>query len=254
MPKISAVIITLNEEKNIRRCLESVRDVADETVVVDSFSTDRTGEICREYGARFITHPFEGHIEQKNYAITRASHPHILSIDADESFSEELKRSILKVKEDWQYDGYYFNRLTNYCGKWIRHCGWYPDRKLRLWDSRKGCWGGQNPHDKFIMQPGTRQQYIPGDLLHHSFYTIGQHVEQINKFSTIKAEGLFRNNKKCRGLKMIFSPLVKFIKGYFIQLGFLDGVYGYIICRNSAHSTFLKYAKLRMMHKDNTAG
>jgi glycosyltransferase involved in cell wall biosynthesis len=130
MQKISVVIITYNEEKDIGRCLDAVKDVADDIVVVDSFSTDRTEEICKEKGARFVQHKFEGHIQQKNWAITQARYPHVLSLDADEVVSERLQKEILKVKENWQADGYYFNRMTNYCGKWIKHCGWYPDRKI----------------------------------------------------------------------------------------------------------------------------
>ncbi|RLD58345.1 MAG: glycosyltransferase family 2 protein, partial [Bacteroidetes bacterium] len=118
--QISAVIITYNEERNIGRCLDSLSDVADEIVVVDSYSSDRTEEICRSYNAVFIKHKFTGHIQQKNWAILQASSPYILSLDADEVLSEELKASILRVKENWTHDGYYFNRLTSYCGKWIR--------------------------------------------------------------------------------------------------------------------------------------
>ena len=160
MTPISVVIITFNEEKNIGRCLESVKNIADEIVVLDSFSTDKTEEICLQHGASFFQHPFDGHIEQKNRAITYATYPHILSLDADEVLSPELEQSIKAVKENWQADGYYFNRLTNYCGKWIRHCGWYPDRKLRLWDSRKGKWGGVNPHDKYMLEPNAKQVFL----------------------------------------------------------------------------------------------
>ena len=135
------IIITLNEERNIGRCLESVNDIADEIVVVDSYSTDDTEKICKLYGVKFIQHRFDGHIEQKNWAINQAKYPHILSLDADEVLSPRLKASIKAVKENWEFDGYYFNRMTNYCGKWIRHSSWYPSRKLRLWDSRKGEWG-----------------------------------------------------------------------------------------------------------------
>lgn len=142
MPKISVVIITYNEERNIGKCLESIKEIADEVVVVDSYSTDRTEEIVKSMGGKFIQHPFEGHIEQKNWAITQAKYPHILSLDADEIPSDRLTESILNIKENWSHDAYYFNRLTNYCGKWIKHTSWYPARKLRLWDSRKGEWGG----------------------------------------------------------------------------------------------------------------
>ncbi|MEK6565704.1 MAG: glycosyltransferase family 2 protein, partial [Bacteroidota bacterium] len=135
MTRLSVVIITHNEEQNIARCLESIRGVADEIVVVDSFSTDKTRAICQKHGARFIRHKFEGHIEQKNFAMRQAKSPYILSLDADEALSPELRQSILDVKNNWASDGYRINRLTNYCGAWIRHCGWYPDTKLRLLDA-----------------------------------------------------------------------------------------------------------------------
>ena len=136
--QISAVIITFNEEKNIERCLQSLQGIVDEIVVVDSFSKDQTKSICEKYNVKFVEHAFEGHIEQKNYAITQASYPYVLSLDADEALDETLKSSILKVKKNWTHDGYSMNRLTNYCGSWIKHCGWYQDTKLRLWDARKG--------------------------------------------------------------------------------------------------------------------
>jgi glycosyltransferase involved in cell wall biosynthesis len=143
--KLSVVIITFNEEKNIERCLRSVADIAEEILVVDSFSVDRTEEICRKYGVKFVNHSFEGHIEQKNWALEQTRFNHVLSLDADEVVSEALKRSIQYIRENWKDDGYSFNRLTNYCGQWINHCGWYPDKKLRLFDKTKGRWGGVNP-------------------------------------------------------------------------------------------------------------
>ncbi|MTI29248.1 glycosyltransferase family 2 protein, partial [Cytophagales bacterium RKSG123] len=152
MKKISAVIITYNEEKNIQRCLESLKGVVDEIVVVDSLSTDNTKKICEKFDVHFIENPFEGHIEQKNYAMGCARNDYVLSLDADEALSPKLKESILKVKENWTADFYSFNRLNNYCGQWIRHSGWYPDKKIRLWDRRKGKWGGKNPHDNVVMK------------------------------------------------------------------------------------------------------
>lgn len=251
MPKISVVIITLNEEKNIARCLESVKDVADEIVIVDSFSTDRTEEICKEFHARFIRHAFEGHIEQKNWAVDQASFDHVLSLDADEELSGRLKRSILEVKENWSCDGYYFNRLTNYCGKWIRHTSWYPARKLRLWDRRKGRWGGVNPHDKFKLEKGATKKFLKGDLLHYSYYTINEHIAQINKFSTIVANAYFQDNRRASYGNIIFHPLWRLFRDYIIKLGFLDGFYGLVISVNSAHETFLKYIKLRKLVSEN---
>lgn len=253
MISLSVVIITYNEEKNIGRCLESVKDIADEIVVVDSFSTDKTEEICKQYNTKFIKNPFEGHIEQKNFALNHIQYSHVLSIDADECLSEELKQSIAKAKENWVYDGYYFNRLTNYCGKWIKHCGWYPDRKLRLFNCKKGSWGGVNPHDKYIMDKDAKTQYLKGDLLHYSFYTIYQHIEQINKFSTIKANGFYKKGGKPPFYKLFFSPIITFIRHYFVRLGFLDGFYGLVISVNSSHSTFLKYVKWRSYYKNKTS-
>lgn len=247
MIKLSVVIITYNEEKNIGRCLKSVQNIADEIVVVDSFSTDKTEAICREAGARFIQHPFAGHIEQKNYAISQASWSHILSLDADEALTEKLEQQILQIKANWQYDGYYINRLTNYCGHWVRYCGWYPDRKLRLWDSRKGEWGGVNPHDKFIMQKGATIGHINADLLHYSFYTIEQHVRQVNLFSGIAARALFDKRKKVTVAYILISPVAKFFRDFFLKRGFMDGYYGLVICVVSSYAKFLKYAKLRSM-------
>ena len=220
--QISCVIITKNEEKNIEKCIRSVLDVVDEVVVVDSLSTDRTKEICLNLGTRFIEHGWEGMIEQKNWAVKQAKYPYILSLDADEVLSERLIESILKVKDNWTHDGYYFNRLTNYCGKWIWHCGWYPDKKLRLWDSRKGRFTGFNPHDRFKMNEGSKIKFIKGDLLHYSYYTIEQHIEQVNKFTTIGAKVAHDAGRKSGIMSIIFKPIWKFIRDYFLKLGILD--------------------------------
>lgn len=246
--KISAVIITYNEERNIARCLDSVKGIADEVVVVDSYSTDRTEEICKSYGAQFIRHSFRGHIEQKNWAITQARYPHILSLDADEALSDLLRDSIMKVKQNWKHDGYYFNRLTSYCGKWIRHTSWYPSRKLRLWDARKGAWGGFNPHDRFILERRSTRKHLRGDILHYSYYSVNEHMEQINKFSSILARSYFEQGRQAWLISILLHPVWRFFKDYFLRLGFLDGYYGLIVSVNSAHETFLKYVKLRNHH------
>jgi glycosyltransferase involved in cell wall biosynthesis len=247
--QLSAVIITHNEERNIGRCLDSLKGVVEEIVVVDSYSTDRTREICEDKGARFIQHTFHGHIQQKNWAITQASFPYILSLDADECLSEALKKSIIEVKKDWKFDGYNFNRLTNYCGKWIRHTTWYPSPKLRLWDSRKGRWGGTNPHDKFILDKGATRKHLKGDLLHYSYYNLNEHIVQINTFSTIAAQSYYHEGKKSGILGIIFRPWWRFVKDFFISLGVLDGYYGLLVSVNSAYEVFLKYVKLRDLHR-----
>jgi len=248
--RISAIIITYNEERNIKRCLESLRGVADEIVVVDSYSTDRTGEICRQFGVRFIEHKFTGHIEQKNWAILQASYPHILSLDADEALSDRLRESIFRVKENWICDGYYFNRLTNYCGRWIKHTSWYPSRKLRLWDARKGNWGGFNPHDRFYLNRGASRRFLKGDILHYSYYSISEHLDRMNSFSSILARSYFERGRRVYISSIILHPLWRFIKDFLLKTGFLDGYYGFIVSVNSAHEVFMKYVKLRNIYTE----
>lgn len=249
MIKLSVVIITFNEEKNIERCLLSVKEVADEIIVLDSFSRDRTADICAKHGVKFFQHTFDGHIEQKNRAITFASYPHILSLDADEALDEELARSVLAVKNNFYKDGYYMNRLTYYCGHWVRHCGWYPDTKLRLWDSRKGHWTGINPHDKYELMEGDKHTgHLKGDILHYSYYTLEDHYKQVEYFTNIAAKAYFERNKKAPLFKLLVNPVAKFIDHYLLKLGFLDGSAGYRISKISAYATYLKYKKIRVLY------
>ncbi|MCD4744835.1 MAG: hypothetical protein K8R58_00885, partial [Bacteroidales bacterium] len=145
--------------------------------------------------------------------------------------------------------GYKMNRLSNYCGKWIKHCSWYPDTKLRLWDSTKGKWGGRNPHDKLEMEKNAKICHLKGDLFHYTYYSISEHVAQANKFTDITAENAFLDGKKSNYLKIIFKPIIKFLRDYFFNLGFLDGYYGFIICQISANATFLKYIKLKQLQQ-----
>ncbi|MEX0811645.1 MAG: glycosyltransferase family 2 protein [Chitinophagales bacterium] len=250
MPPISVVIITYNEEKNIGRCIRSVQSIADDIVVLDSFSEDSTEAICKELGARFVQHKFDGHIEQKNRAIGCAMYPIVLSLDADEAIDEELKKAIMAVKNNWEYDAYFVNRLTNYCGKWIWHGHWYPDRKLRLWDSRKGKWGGLNPHDKFEMQEGVSVDYLNGHLLHYSFYTFEDFKKQMCKFASISARAAYKQGKRAGSWNLLLNPVAKFFTGYFLKRGFLDGSAGFTIARYNAYATYLKYKELLELYRN----
>jgi glycosyltransferase involved in cell wall biosynthesis len=248
MVKISVAIITLNEERNIGRCLESVKEIADDVVVTDSFSTDKTEEICMQHGARFIKHRWEGYVEQKNVATDLALYDHILSLDADEALSPELLAAIKKVKENFDADAYTMNRLTNYCGHWIKHSGWYPDTKLRLFDRRKGRWEGLIIHEELKMQAGSVIKHLQGDLLHYSFYTIEEHRRQSEKFTTLGAEADFKKGKRASWYKIAFSAPVKFLQAFIFQLGFLDGKAGFTISRLSAAATYNKYVKLKKLY------
>ncbi|MFT5818931.1 MAG: glycosyltransferase involved in cell wall biosynthesis [Crocinitomix sp.] len=248
--KISAVIITFNEEKNIERCLKSLLDVADEIVVVDSFSTDRTEEICKAHKVRFIPHKFDGHIEQKNWAREQASHTVVLSLDADEALDDTLKQSILALKVNWQHNAYKMNRLTNYCGKWIKHTGWYPDTKVRLWQNDKGHWTGENPHDEFkLFDDKTTVGFLKGDLLHYSYHHPSDHDKQIEYFTNIAAKAYVEKGKKPFFMQPYLSAFLKFIKCYFIKLGFLDGKEGWIISKKSSYAAYLKYKKINTLLK-----
>lgn len=249
--KLSAVIITFNEEKNIARCIESVLAVADEIVVVDSYSADRTREICQKYHVRFFTHVFEGHVQQKNFAAELATFDYILSLDADEALSPTLTRSILNVKRQAVANAYSLNRLTNYCGSWIRHCGWYPDKRIRLWKKNIGYWGGENPHDKVIVGDRAIVAHLEGDLLHYSYGSISEHVKQIDKFTNISSLEAFKKNKHAsRVIHLVFYPFFTFIKMYIFKLGVLDGVAGFLVCVSGSYYKFLKYAKLYHLQKD----
>lgn len=245
MIKLSAVIITLNEEKNIGRCLDSLKGVADEIIVVDSLSTDKTREICEKYDVRFIEQKFLGYIEQKNFALKLSTHEYVLSLDADEALDNKLKNEIVKLKLDFAMDGYKFNRLTGYNGFWVRHCGWYPDTKIRLVKKEKAHWAGTNPHDSLIVNGSVGK--IEGDLLHYSYDSISAHVLQTNKFSTIEAQALFRQGKRSTLFKIVSRPPYQFFKDYFLRKGFLDGHYGFIICFINSLYVLLKYSKMMDM-------
>lgn len=253
MIRLSAVIITFNEERNIARCIDSLQGVADEIIIVDSFSKDKTEAICKAKGVKFITHAFEGYIQQKNFALEQAENQFVISLDADEALSQELRASILKVKDDFSSDCYSFNRLTNYCGHWIRHGGWYPDRKVRLIRKGMAAWGGENPHDRLIPHDGAKAVHLPGDLLHYSYYTVEEHDRQIDKFSSISAEPLYRAGKRSSRFKVAVKPVIRFVRDYFLKTGFLDGSVGLTIAIRSYKAARMKYVRLLEFQKKISA-
>lgn len=273
---ITAVIITQNEERNIGRCLQSLQGVADEIVVVDSGSTDATESICREAGARFEHHGWEGFAEQKNYANSLATGDWILSIDADEALSEELRKSIIKIKEEeaeregargaaegltavsgfkLQVSGghkaYSINRLTNYCGHWIRHCGWYPDWCCRLWRKGDAIWEGI-VHEELRFVGEVRHERITGDLHHYSYYNVAEHASRLAKYAKLGAEKYHEKGKRCGAMSIMLRPAWTFIRNYFLKGGMLDGWAGFVVCRMEAMYTMTKYAELyRLSHKES---
>jgi glycosyltransferase involved in cell wall biosynthesis len=250
MIKLSGVIITYNEEEHLRKCLSSMVDVVDEIIVVDSYSTDKTEEICKEFNVTFVQQKFLGYFEQKNFAVTQANHDYILSLDGDEALSDILKTSILELKKEWKHPGYYCNRRNNYCGKWIRFSDWYPDKKLRLFKKDSGEWKGINPHDTYKLKPKLKSGKLKGDILHWIYRDYNEHKEKVEHFSTIGAQSYFELNISASLFKVYFRPSWAFFKAYFLRLGILDGVYGWRICKQTFITTYLKYSKLRQHWKE----
>ncbi len=224
--QISAVIITKNEERNIERCLISLRGIADEIVVVDSFSTDETENICRKHNVRFFQKEWLGYAKQKNYANSLAEYDMIFSIDADEALSPQLQETILRIKEsDFVGKAGELNRLVNYCGKWIHHSGWYPDKKIRLFNRNAARWTGEI-HETLSFSQSIDLVRLEGDLYHYSYYSIEEHIRQTDKFTTLAADDEFKKGKKVSFASLYIKPRWKFVRDFIINLGFLDGYYG----------------------------
>lgn len=247
MKKLSAVIITFNEEKNIGRCIDSLLPVADEVVVLDSFSTDRTTAIAAQKGAVVYQQSFAGYFQQKNKAFQLATHNYILSLDADEALTAELSDSILKEKISFTNPAYQMNRCNIYCGRPIKRGLWYPDKKIRLFDKRYGYCGGLNPHDKIILPQNTPVKHLKGDLLHYTYNSVEEYLERNEEVSTTAALSLFNSGKKLVWAKQLASPAWAFINGYILKKGFLDGATGWTIAVNTTRQCFQKYYKLRQL-------
>ncbi len=253
MPEISAVIITYNEENLIGKCLSSLEGIADEIIVVDSFSTDRTEEICRDFNVRFIKRAFGGYMDQKNYALKLATYKKIISLDADEALSDALRKSVLAVKKNWNYDGYFFRRRNFFNGKWIKHAGWYPDKQLRLFISDSGKFGKLNFHEKFILENGSRVKTLDGDLLHWTTSSYEEFFEKVNRYAQLGAQEYFKAGIKSNILTPFIHSIWGFIRSYIIELGFLDGKEGFCICSRYSGSVFSKYSILRKLNKAGLA-
>lgn len=245
--RVSAVIITLNEAENLPRCIESLGGLADEMLVVDSFSTDGTPALAEALGCRVIQQKFLGHRGQKAFAIQQATYDRVLSLDADEALSPELLQSILAAKNNWTHDGYYCNRLNQLGGRWIRHGGWYPDRKMRLFDRRHYQMGGVNPHDRFDPSPEARTTQLQGDLLHYTNDTLASRIATINNFTSIAAEAFHQAGKRGSYWRILLKPPARFLLEYLIKSGWRDGFYGYFIAKTSAQYVWLREMKLMEM-------
>lgn len=242
--KISAYIITFNEEAKIRDCLESVK-WADEIVVLDSFSTDKTVEICREYTDKIIQHEFAGFGNLRNIAVKHTSHDWILSVDADERVTGELRDEILeKLKNGPDADAYFVPRINYFLGHRVRYCGWYPDyRQPQFFHKEKMQYSDQLVHEGFVLKGGMLS-YLKGHIIQYPFLNLDQFFRKMERYSTLRAEDMFREGRRFKIHQIITHPLSMFVKIYILKRGFLDGKVGLIISMLYAYYTFIKYIKL----------
>ena len=241
--KISACVIVFNEEAKIRRCLESLT-WCDELIVVDSFSTDRTVEIAREFTPHVYQHVWLGYVGQRNMIREKASHPWILYLDSDEEVSPGLRNEILHEFDhgDRKYLGYEFPRLVFFLGRWIKHGEWYPDVKLRLFHKEFGRTEGEEPHDRVAVRGPVKRLKNP--VYHYTYDDLRDQNETLNRFSTITAQQKYVKDQSFRVIDLLFRPFFRFFKGYILRLGFLDGMPGFIIAVTNGYGAFIKYAKL----------
>ena len=243
--KITATIITFNEERNIARSIESLR-CCDEILIVDSGSTDRTTELAENLGARVIEANWRAYAGQKNWAADQASHDWVLSLDADEALSEGLEAEIWSLKKSGpRCDGYTMPRLARYMGRWILHSGWYPDRKLRLYDRRQAKWVGDFVHESVAVS--GRVGHLQSNLLHFTCESLSEHIKTMERYTTLAAQELASRRIEVPLSRVLFSPAWAFVQSYFLKLGFLDGPEGLTISYMAAFYTFLKYTKARNM-------
>lgn len=240
---ISLVICTKNEERNIERCLKSARDVVDEIIVVDSFSTDKTPQICQSFeGVKFHQMPWEGFSQTKNKANELAQFDYILSLDADEELSTEIQQEILQIKKNLK-GLYRVNRLTNYCGSWVHHSGWFPDRHIRLFPKLGTRWVGDFVHEKLESSEKSVSDF-KGLVYHYSIVSVPEHLKKIRSYSSLGAEQMMRKKiSLVLFFSVILSPPARFLRHYIFKLGFLDGKAGFLISFLSAYSVYLKYSK-----------
>ncbi len=245
-PKLSGCVITRNEEDRLGDCLASL-DFCDELIVVDSGSTDRTREIAEEHGAKVSQHPFRGFGAQKNRAVELAENDWVLCLDADERVTPELREEITSLRHQGFPGkvGWSFPRLSNYLGTWVRHGTWYPDAQLRLYDRRRGEWGGDPPHERVTADGPVGR--LAGNMEHHPYRTFGEHLTTIDVYTTTMANDLYQRGRRAGALDLVLRPAVRFLRFYVLKRGFLLGWKGLLLAYLAAHYVRLKYAKLMLL-------
>ncbi len=253
--KISFCLITLNEEANLRRCLESCADLADELIVVDSGSRDATSSVAREFGARFQQQDWLGYVGQKNHVLSLASHEWVFSIDADEELSPELREEIKLLREASPSDscgGFSMPRCVLYEGRWIRHGDWYPDRLVRLFRRSRARFEGGKVHERLLVE--GRIVPLQGEIHHYSFRDAEDHWARCQKYARLWAESQIEKGRSASVVSPHAHALFRWIRGFILRRGFLDGARGLQIANFCAREVFLKYRLLREIHRHSVEG
>ena len=250
MTPISAVIITFNEERNIKNCIESLIPVMDEIIIIDSFSTDLTKEICLTYPVVYMEKSWQGYSDAKNFGNSMAKHEFIFSIDADERLSEDLQNELILLKSQKIKGNYSVNRLTNYCNHWIYYSGWFPDWKTRLFSKEISTWNDEIVHEDLVHSSGIETKKLKGLLHHYSYYSYKQHKEKADNYSLLTAKKYFTQKKKVAFLSPYLSAISRFISMYLWKRGFLDGYSGLMIAKISAQSNIVKYNELLRLYRE----
>ena len=245
---ISAVVITLNEEKRLEPALKSLEGVTSEIIIVDAYSSDETLEIAKKYTKKIFQRKWINFSDQKNFGNSKASYSWILSLDADERLSPELRREIKDLKEgEPRCSGYSMPRQVFYLCKWIRHSGWYPDRKIRLFRKDKARWEGEFVHEKLVIEGEVEK--LKGPIHHFTYRNIKDHLNRINSFSELGAKKLYAQKRKCRWYHLLFFPFFRFVKSYVWKGGFMDGFPGLVISALNGYAIFIRFAKLKEIWK-----
>lgn len=252
-PRISATVITRNEADRLAPCLASLA-FCDEIVVVDSLSDDDTAALARQLGARVIERPFRGYRDQKQFAVEQASHDWVLCLDADERIDAHLRAQIEQARDRGFDDaaGYAMARCTEYFGRMIRHGNWYPDRKLRLFDRRRGRWGGREVHERVEVDGPVRR--LEGDIEHHAYRDLADQQRRLSRYARMMAEQMHAEGRRAGIRHLLVNPLWRFLRGYVLRAGFLDGWRGFAIAALDAHYVFDKFLRLWLLQHGARAG
>ncbi|MGH7830079.1 MAG: glycosyltransferase family 2 protein, partial [Candidatus Binatia bacterium] len=247
---VSAIVVCFNEEDNIRRCLRSLA-WCDEIVVVDSFSTDRTVEICREYTDRVIQRAWAGYRDQKAFAHSQATRDWVFLVDADEEVPPELRDEVREALRRYgdRYAAFSVPRLVRYLGRWWWRGGWYPDYDIRVFRRKRATWGGLDPHERILIDGKVLRLKHP--LHHYTYRDITDHLRRVNHFTTVSSKELRDQRRRWKWMDNLCRPAARFFRSYVWKRGFLEGFPGFFIAATAAIYVFLKYAKLLELRFDD---